>query len=57
MRLRILDGFERDQFVLTVEQRGATDLAEVEPAVRRIVNQVRRNGDQALRRYAVRWDR
>jgi histidinol dehydrogenase len=57
MRLRILDGFERDQFVLTVERRGATDLAEVEPAVRRIVNQVRRNGDQALRRYAARWDR
>jgi len=57
MRFRILDGLERDQFVLTVERRGATELAEVEPAVRRIVNHVRRNGDQALRRYAVRWDR
>ena len=39
-----------------LEQRGANDLAEVEPAVRRIVNNVRRNGDRALRRYAVRWD-
>ncbi len=39
-----------------LEQRGANDLAEVEPAVRRIVNNVRRNGDRALRRYAARWD-
>ncbi len=56
MRLRILEGLKRDRFVRVVEQRGATDLAEVEPAVRRIVNQVRRNGDRALRRYAARWD-
>jgi histidinol dehydrogenase len=39
-----------------LEQRGATDLADLEPAVRRIVNDVRRNGDRALRRYATRWD-
>ena len=39
-----------------LEQRGTTDLAEVEPAVRRIVNNVRRNGDRALRRYSARWD-
>jgi histidinol dehydrogenase len=56
MRLRILDGPKRDTFVRALEQRGATDLAEVEPAVRRIVSNVRRNGDRALRRYAVRWD-
>jgi histidinol dehydrogenase len=37
-------------------ERGATDLADVEPAVRRIVNDVRRNGDRAVRRYAMRWD-
>jgi histidinol dehydrogenase len=42
--------------VRALEQRGATDLAEVEPAVRRIVSNVRRNGDRALRRYAERWD-
>jgi histidinol dehydrogenase len=42
--------------VFTLEQRGANDLAEVEPAVRCIVNDVRRNGDRALRRYAARWD-
>jgi len=56
MRIRILDGFQRDRFVRVLEQRGANDLAEVEPAVRRIVNNVRRNGDRALRRYAARWD-
>jgi histidinol dehydrogenase len=56
MRLRILDGVKKDRFVSALEQRGANDLAEVEPAVRRIVNNVRRNGDRALRRYAERWD-
>ena len=56
MRIRILDGLKRDRFVRTLEQRGANDLAEVEATVRRIVNDVRRNGDLALRRYATRWD-
>jgi histidinol dehydrogenase len=42
--------------VRALEQRGANDLAEVEPTMQRIVNDVRRNGDRALRRYATRWD-
>ncbi|HTW31742.1 MAG TPA: histidinol dehydrogenase, partial [Candidatus Sulfotelmatobacter sp.] len=46
----------RERFVRAVEQRGAHDFTEVELAVRRIVNDVRRNGEQALRRYASRWD-
>ena len=54
--MRILEGPKKNRFVRALEQRGANDLAEVEPAVRRIVNNVRRNGDRALRRYAVRWD-
>src|ERR1700726_2744291 len=56
MRLRILDGRKKDRFMQALEQRGATDLAELEPTVRRIVNNVRRNGDRALRSYAARWD-
>ena len=39
-----------------LEQRGSSDLAEVEAAVRRIVSDVRKNGDRVLRRYAERWD-
>ncbi|MFZ0948440.1 MAG: histidinol dehydrogenase [Candidatus Sulfotelmatobacter sp.] len=54
--MRILEGPKKNRFVSALEQRGANDLAEVEPAVRLIVNNVRRNGDRALRRYAVRWD-
>src|SRR3984893_18570223 len=56
MRIRILDGRKKDRFMQALDERGATDLAEVEPTVRRIVNNVRRNGDRALRSYAVRWD-
>jgi histidinol dehydrogenase len=54
--MRILEGLKRDRLVRALEQRGSNDLAEVEPAVRRMVNSVRRNGDRALRRYAERWD-
>lgn len=56
MTMRILEGLKRDRFVRAVAERGAHDLAEVEPAVRRIVSNVRRKGDSALRRYAKRWD-
>ena len=56
MLLRILAGAKKDRFVRALEQRGATDLAQIEPAVRRIIGNVRRNGDRALRRYAARWD-
>src|ERR1700722_3193075 len=54
--MRILEGSRRNRFVDALEQRGATDFADVEPAVRRIVNDVRKNGERALRRYATRWD-
>jgi histidinol dehydrogenase len=54
--MRILEGPKKDNFVRMLEGRGANDLAKVQPAVRRIVNNVRRDGDRALRRYAIRWD-
>ena len=54
--MRIVEGPNRDRFIDTLERRGATNLAEIERAERRIVNDVRRNGDRALRRYATRWD-
>jgi len=54
--MRILEGSAQARLVTALAGRGATDLAEVEPAVRRIVKDVRRNGDRAVRRYATRWD-
>jgi histidinol dehydrogenase len=54
--MRILSGRKAEAFVRALEQRGATDLARVEKQVRRIVADVRKNGDQALRRYAEKWD-
>jgi histidinol dehydrogenase len=54
--MRIYEGTAQTRRVNALAGRGATDLAEVEPAVRRIVNDVRRNGDRAVRRYATRWD-
>jgi histidinol dehydrogenase len=55
--MRILEGSAQADFVTALTKRGATDLAEIEPAVRRIVGDVRHNGDRALRRYASRWDK
>jgi histidinol dehydrogenase len=54
--MRILGGAAQARLVTALAGRGATDLTEIEPVVRRIVNDVRRNGDRALRRYATRWD-
>jgi histidinol dehydrogenase len=54
--IRILEGAEQVRFVTALAARGAADLADIEPAVRRIVDDVRRNGDRAVRRYATRWD-
>jgi histidinol dehydrogenase len=54
--MRILEGARRNRFVRALEHRATTDFADVEPAVRRIVSDVRKNGDRALRRYAALWD-
>src|SRR5207302_11487277 len=54
--MRMLRGRKAEAFVRTLEQRGAADLARVEKAVARIVADVRKNGDKALRRYAEKFD-
>jgi histidinol dehydrogenase len=54
--MRVLKGAAQARFLRSLEKRRATDLAEVEPMVRRIMNDVRRNGDRGVRRYGVRFD-
>jgi histidinol dehydrogenase len=54
--MRTLRGRKAEAFVRALEQRGATDLARVEKQVGRIVTDVRKDGDRALRRYAEKWD-
>jgi len=54
--MRMLRGPRAEAAVRALEQRGATDLASVEKQVSRIVADVRKNGDRALRRYAEKWD-
>jgi histidinol dehydrogenase len=40
----------------TLEQRGATNTARVEPVVQRILAEVRKSGDRALLKYAAQFD-
>lgn len=54
--MRTLRGRKAEAFVQKLEQRGSDDLARVEKTVGRIVADVRRNGDKALRRYAEKLD-
>ncbi|HEY2391723.1 MAG TPA: histidinol dehydrogenase [Candidatus Angelobacter sp.] len=54
--MRTLQGRKAETYVRALEQRGATDLARVEKQVARIVKDVRKNGDRALRSYAEKWD-
>jgi len=53
--MRILSGSAAAAQVRKIAARGSRS-AEVEPAVRRIVADVRRRGDRAVRKYAERWD-
>src|SRR6266849_1893733 len=53
--MRVLHGKSAAAYVRGIEQRGSR-LDEVEPAVRQIVEEVRRNGDRALLKYARRFD-
>jgi histidinol dehydrogenase len=45
-----------DRLIETLERRGAVNTARVEPVVRRILADVRKNGDQALLKYAKEFD-
>jgi len=54
--MRVLAGRQAEMAVRKLEQRGPAALARVEKQVRRILEDVRRNGDKALRRCAQRWD-
>lgn len=54
--MRVLSGRGAEAFVAKLEKRGGASLARVEPQVRRTVDDVRKTGDHALRRYAKKWD-
>src|SRR5438876_10292887 len=53
--MRILEGKRAEAYVREIERRGSR-LDKVEPAVRRIIDDVRKNGDRALRKYAREFD-
>jgi histidinol dehydrogenase len=53
--MRALGGKAADAYVSDLERRGSR-FDEIEPAVRRIVEGVRTNGDQALFKYAQKYD-
>jgi histidinol dehydrogenase len=54
--MRVLAGRAAERFVRKLEQRGVINLARVEKQVRRIVNDVRNQGDRGLRHYAEKFD-
>ena len=53
--MRLLTGRTAAAVVERLARRG-TQFSSLEPRVRRIVQDVRRSGDRALRRYAQKWD-
>ena len=54
--MRILQGAVAEAYVRDIEQRGSR-LDAIEPAVRKIISDVRAKGDEALLRYAREFDR
>jgi histidinol dehydrogenase len=53
--MRILQGKAAEAYVRSLERRGSR-LDEIEPAVQKIIENVRRNGDRALLTYARKFD-
>src|SRR5580693_8914291 len=53
--MRIVSGKQAEALVERLAAR-SVELGTLEPRVRHIVNDVRRGGDRALRRYAEKWD-
>src|ERR1043166_1289889 len=53
--MRILSGRAAEARVKQLAAR-SSQFGTVEPRVRKIVDDVRRNGDRALRKYAAQWD-
>ncbi len=53
--MRILSGRAAEARVKTIAARGS-QFGAIEPQVRKIVRDVRRGGDSALRKYAEKWD-
>jgi histidinol dehydrogenase len=47
---------EAQRLLRRIENRSGDASARLEPRIRRIVSAVRKQGDEALRRYAERWD-
>jgi len=54
--MRVLKLERSAKLIAELARRGAADTARVEPVVRKIVSEVRRGGDRALRRHAARLD-
>jgi histidinol dehydrogenase len=54
--MRILSGRAAEAWVKQLAARSSQFGGAVEPRVRKIVDDVRRNGDRALRKYAAQWD-
>lgn len=55
--MRLLRLERETKLIRALADRGAADTARVEPAVRKIVDDVRRRGDRALRGYTQKFDK
>src|SRR5215831_13241155 len=53
--MRILNGAAALKQIRRLERRGS-EFSRLEPQVRKIIEDVRRNGDRAVRKYAQEWD-
>ncbi len=54
--MRIVELRSASALLAKLEKRGASDTARVEPAVKRILADIRKRGDRALRQYAEKFD-
>ncbi|HEX6466085.1 MAG TPA: histidinol dehydrogenase [Terriglobales bacterium] len=54
--MKVLESRKAAKIIAQLAGRGAVNLAKAEPVARKIIAEVRRKGDAALRKYGEQWD-
>src|SRR5215468_3915567 len=54
--MKVVESKKASQIIARLVKRGTVNTAKAEPVARKIIADVRKGGDKALRKYAEKWD-
>src|SRR5689334_10702065 len=54
--MKVVEAKKAARIIAQLVHRGAVNTAKAEPVARKVISDIRKGGDKALRRYAEKWD-